>query len=461
MPAHVALLSGIASTAIALLLPLGAAGAAPSSDPALPGPFKAGTQTVSVTRANGTSFQATLHYPATVEAGNAPFDASGAPYPAITFGHGFLQPVTQYASTLKHLATHGFMVIASQSEGGLFPSHPGLAADMRACLDWLEESSADPLSPFVGSVDIAAFGASGHSMGGGCAILATRDDPRIVALAPLAAADTNPSSVGAIGQVTVPLRLIAGSEDSIVPPGSSSVLMYSNADAPRQLQVIQGGFHCGFIDANSIFCDSGSITRAQQLGITRRLLAEFFLLHLGEQQALWSSVWGPGVPPAAETTTSLDSGALVVADPAEIIQHPGEPGSAQVTVTNFGPLPSTFTLFAEGAAGWTVSFEPASTPLLAAGESATIALSVTASAGALARSAVISARREVDGGTRAWSAIELDPGLPSPDLNGDGVVDGADLGILLAAWGQAGSPADLNEDGTVDGADLGILLSAW
>jgi len=47
------------------------------------------------------------------------------------------------------------------------------------------------------------------------------------------------------------------------------------------------------------------------------------------------------------------------------------------------------------------------------------------------------------------------------DLNGDGIVDGADLGILLNAWGQDGGPADLNRDGVVDGADLGILLAAW
>lgn len=46
------------------------------------------------------------------------------------------------------------------------------------------------------------------------------------------------------------------------------------------------------------------------------------------------------------------------------------------------------------------------------------------------------------------------------DLNGDGIVDGADLGALLGQWGQRGT-ADLNGDGTVDGADLGALLGAW
>lgn len=47
------------------------------------------------------------------------------------------------------------------------------------------------------------------------------------------------------------------------------------------------------------------------------------------------------------------------------------------------------------------------------------------------------------------------------DLNGDGVIDGGDLGGLLAAWGNMSGPEDLNGDGTVDGADLGILLSGW
>jgi len=45
------------------------------------------------------------------------------------------------------------------------------------------------------------------------------------------------------------------------------------------------------------------------------------------------------------------------------------------------------------------------------------------------------------------------------DFNNDGVVDSADLGTLLAAWGTAGG--DTNSDGTTDSADLGDLLAAW
>jgi hypothetical protein len=46
------------------------------------------------------------------------------------------------------------------------------------------------------------------------------------------------------------------------------------------------------------------------------------------------------------------------------------------------------------------------------------------------------------------------------DLNGDGSVNGADLGQLLGAWGTPG-PGDLDGDGSVTGADLGLLLAAW
>jgi uncharacterized protein (DUF2141 family) len=48
------------------------------------------------------------------------------------------------------------------------------------------------------------------------------------------------------------------------------------------------------------------------------------------------------------------------------------------------------------------------------------------------------------------------------DINGDGSVDSADLGILLSSWGAcAGCAADINGDGGVDSADLGALLAAW
>ena len=47
------------------------------------------------------------------------------------------------------------------------------------------------------------------------------------------------------------------------------------------------------------------------------------------------------------------------------------------------------------------------------------------------------------------------------DLNGDGVVDGVDLALLLGAWGTDEPELDLVIDGVIDGADLAVLLGAW
>ena len=48
------------------------------------------------------------------------------------------------------------------------------------------------------------------------------------------------------------------------------------------------------------------------------------------------------------------------------------------------------------------------------------------------------------------------------DFNDDGIVNGADFGSILAAWGPcSGCPEDLNGDGEVSGADVGLLLSLW
>jgi serine protease len=50
---------------------------------------------------------------------------------------------------------------------------------------------------------------------------------------------------------------------------------------------------------------------------------------------------------------------------------------------------------------------------------------------------------------------EAIPGCRCPeDLSGDGEVNGIDLGVLLAHWGEEQSPADLDGDEFVDGADL-------
>lgn len=46
------------------------------------------------------------------------------------------------------------------------------------------------------------------------------------------------------------------------------------------------------------------------------------------------------------------------------------------------------------------------------------------------------------------------------DITGDGVVDGADLAMVLGNWNGSGT-GDLNNDGFVDGIDIAIILGNW
>lgn len=51
--------------------------------------------------------------------------------------------------------------------------------------------------------------------------------------------------------------------------------------------------------------------------------------------------------------------------------------------------------------------------------------------------------------------------LRAGDVDGNGVVDGADLSELLGAWGTSDARANLDGAGIVEGADLSILLGDW
>ncbi len=61
------------------------------------------------------------------------------------------------------------------------------------------------------------------------------------------------------------------------------------------------------------------------------------------------------------------------------------------------------------------------------------------------------------------TTVGCDSGPVCPgDFNNDGVVNGADFGAILAAWGPcSGCPEDLDGSGEVGGADVGLLLAVW
>ena len=361
------------STTCLLTLLLGVLGqsTAVDADLADPGPFGAGLQIVTILRPNGQTFTSQLYYPATTAGDGAPYNGSSAPYPAVTFGHGFTVHPKSYRSTLEHLASHGYLVIAPASYTTfLFPSHQGFAEDFRYSLDFLESENANPASWLFGQVDTAHFGMAGHSMGGGSSILAAAADSRVRALITLAAAETKPSAIAQMPNISAPVRLITGDQDDIVDWQTNTQAMYTVARPPRQLLLIQGGCHCGFLDSNIPFCDSGSLPRSEQLEIARREMVTFFDLYLKPDSDPWREVWGPEQADDPQVVLQSDPG--IDLSPANQTGQ-GSPGSVvsySVTVTNLDTQPTDYALMAEDFAWpsspppWPASLIPGRTPVL-------------------------------------------------------------------------------------------------
>jgi len=56
----------------------------------------------------------------------------------------------------------------------------------------------------------------------------------------------------------------------------------------------------------------------------------------------------------------------------------------------------------------------------------------------------------------AWATCDV------ADMDGDGVVGGADLAEVLNKWGRnSGPPWDVQKHGTVDGGDIAVILNRW
>ena len=53
--------------------------------------------------------------------------------------------------------------------------------------------------------------------------------------------------------------------------------------------------------------------------------------------------------------------------------------------------------------------------------------------------------------------------IPAPaDVNEDGVVNSADLGLVIGAWGVCdGCREDISGDGFVNAIDIGLLIAGW
>jgi dienelactone hydrolase len=206
---------------------------------------------------------------------------SGRDLPAIAFGHGWLQPPLRYHGLLRHLASWGIVVAAPGTHTGPFGSHRLYAADLISALD-----AATGVR--LGDVRVSPdrLGVAGHSFGGGSAVLAAAEDPRIKAVATLAAAESRPPASVAARQCRMPALHVTAGLDMVAPAAGNSTLIAQNWAGPVQLRELPKAGHLGFTEGRhwSQLLIQGKPERKTQR-LARALLTAFFLTHLTDNRS--------------------------------------------------------------------------------------------------------------------------------------------------------------------------------
>ncbi|HXU28697.1 MAG TPA: T9SS type A sorting domain-containing protein [Bacteroidia bacterium] len=215
----------------------------------------------------GRQIQTEIYYPSSAAAdGDSTAFATGQ-YPLLIFGHGFVMAWSSYDNIWKDLVPQGYIVCFPRTEGSTSPSHTDFGQDLALIQSKMLGLNTVSTSAFFNHV-INKTAIMGHSMGGGSSFLACVGNTAPTTMVTFAAANTNPSSIVAATQVTIPTLVIAGQNDCIAPPPANQDSMYLKTAASCKAEItIKGAAHCEF--ANSSFaCSFGEGTCSPQPTIT-------------------------------------------------------------------------------------------------------------------------------------------------------------------------------------------------
>lgn len=281
------------------------------------------------------------------------------------------------------------------------------------------------------------------------------------------------------GTRTIP-GLFGGSGNTAI-PFSSTVKPKVSITNTHPTGTFQFGFNAatGAVDVSNLLVD----TLAGQTGtISTSMLLTYSTFRTVQPSSTFIGLTNVDVPVdsgSLTTATAAQSGAAIgVATPntdgtfAFAVTVPvtisvagtalGQPftstsPAAMALTGTFSIVGNAISLTSQGAINETVPV-PAAPPLV----SAPFDLPTILPAGQVAHLLISGTFADGSSTTVGSSSLVMN-GVPVPiigDINGDGVVNGFDLGLLLSGWGQPG-PTDLNNDGITNGFDLGVLLTNW
>lgn len=191
----------------------------------------------------------------------------------------------QYLPMLNHLASHGFVVVASLSTATADEPLPTIAG-----LDWILEQAADPESPYYGKLDTSNIGQLGHSYGG-MSTCKSASEPRYKALATICGA-------GPLSGVHTPMLFFCGGQDTVATCSGIKERYQSVTDQPA--------FYLNERDA-----DHGSWVYEGADGVSLSAAAAWFRAHLLEDEQSRGYFYGPNCKFCTDNRVEAEQNSLM------------------------------------------------------------------------------------------------------------------------------------------------------
>jgi hypothetical protein len=192
----------------------------------------------------------------------------------------------QYLPLMNHLASHGFVVVASLStatgRGDPLPTIVGL--------DWILEEAEDPSSPYYHRLDTANIGQLGHSFGGMSTCMSA-SEPRYKALATICGT-SEPTGVH------TPMLFFCGGRDTTVSCSGVRDTFLTVTDQPAF-----------FIDELS--SDHGSWVYQGARGVSLSMAAAWFRVHLMGDTENRNYFYGPNCKFCTDDRVEVEQNSLM------------------------------------------------------------------------------------------------------------------------------------------------------
>ena len=187
---------------------------------------------------------------------------------------------------MNHLASHGFVVVASLStatgSGDPLPTIVGM--------DWIIQQNEDPGSPYYHHLDTAKIGQLGHSFGGMSTCMSAAD-PRYKALATIC-------GTRALTGLHTPIMFFCGGKDNTV-----------KCDGVRDVFLSVTNQPAFFI--NELNSDHGSWVYQGARGVSLSAAAAWFRVHLMGDTANRKYFYGPNCTFCSDSRVSVEQNSLM------------------------------------------------------------------------------------------------------------------------------------------------------